>query len=79
MVFIIGKYGRTEINNESESYMVDENEWGSLQVDKLRAKNSKASEIDIEDAYRVGCEKARKHNRAAKNVEPNWVMAEKDS
>jgi hypothetical protein len=33
--------GRTEINIESESYMVDENEWGSLEVDELIAKKVK--------------------------------------
>jgi hypothetical protein len=58
--------------------MVDENDTGSIAVDELRAKNSKESESEIEDAYREGCEKARRHNRKAKTVEPQWVMAKKD-
>jgi hypothetical protein len=45
--------GRTEINIETESYVADENEWWSLAVDEIIAKNSKASEIDIEDAHRI--------------------------
>jgi predicted DNA-binding ArsR family transcriptional regulator len=70
--------GRTEINIEKDSYMIDENDKGSLAVDELRAKNSKATDAEIEDAYKEGCEKARRHNRKAKTVEPQWVMAEKD-
>jgi hypothetical protein len=70
--------GRTEINIEKDSYMIEENEKGSIAVDELRAKNSKATDAEIEDAYREGCEKARRHNRRAKTVEPQWVMAEKD-
>jgi hypothetical protein len=70
--------GRTEINIKTESYMGDENEWGSQEVDALKAKNSKATEIEIEEAFREGYEKARRHNRKAKNVGPERVMSEKD-
>jgi predicted DNA-binding ArsR family transcriptional regulator len=57
--------------------MVDENEIGSLAVDELRARNSKASEAEIEHAYRDECVRTRRHNRKAKTVESQWVMAEK--
>jgi hypothetical protein len=70
--------GRTEINIEKESYIIDENEKGSIAVDELRARNGKATEAEIDAAYNEGCERARRHNRKAKTVEPNWVMAEKD-
>jgi hypothetical protein len=58
--------------------MVEENEKGLLAMDELRARNSKASEAEKEDDCRDGCERARRHNRKAKTVEPQYVMAEKD-
>jgi hypothetical protein len=49
--------------------MIDENEKGSKAVDELRARNSKATEAEIESPYNEGCEKARRHNSKAKAKE----------
>jgi hypothetical protein len=40
--------------------------------------NPKLTEEEKTKAYFDGCEKARKHNEAAKNMNPTWILVEKD-
>jgi hypothetical protein len=46
--------------------------------DERQMNNPKMTEEEKTKAYYKGCEKARKHNEAAKNTNPTWILVDKD-
>jgi hypothetical protein len=70
--------GKTQINITEKSWTVVKNDYGDSQVNQIKANNQKAKQDELENAYREGCDKARKFNITAKDEEQNWVLAEKD-